>query len=282
MNTLTVQRSESIASEPQRPRFSHLLRSEWIKLTSLRTTYFALAAILAAGLSVSLLFAATLESAGLPDEFSVNLVLDGVTMGTLIFGQVIAGILGVLAISSEYSSGTIQHTLTSVPTRLPALGAKALILFAVVTTTAVLTVFGSWAASYPFFAEFGLQANLSTPGFAIALVGASVYLGLCAILGLGLGALLRSATAGAIAIFCATLLAPILTSALPPSVFVQTLRVYLMGHAGDSMARIADASAPFVDLSDQYLSPLGGWITAIVWAGAAFIAGAIALRRRDA
>lgn len=282
MSTLMINRNEAVLPGEQRLRFSHLLRSEWIKLSSLRTSYFAIAAIVIAGLSISLLFAATLESAGLPQHFSVALVLDGVTMGTLIFGQVIAGILGVLSISSEYSSGTIQPTLTAVPTRVPVLGAKALVLFAVTTTTALLTVFGAWAVSYPYYAAFGLQAELSTPGFAMALVGAAFYLGLCAILGLGVGALLRSAMAGVIAIFCMTLLAPILTSVLPTSVFVQTLRVYLMGHAGDSMARIADASAPFVDISDQYLSPLGGWITAIIWAGVALTAGAIALQRRDA
>lgn len=282
MSALTMQQSEWTASVHQRLRFSHQLQSEWIKLSSLRASYVAFAAIVIAGLSISLLFAVTLESAGLPQQFSVGLVLDGVTMGTLIFGQVIAGVLGVLAISSEYSSGTIQPTLTAVPTRLSVLGAKALVLFVTVTTTGLVSVFGAWAASYPFFAEFGLQADLSTPGFAMALVGAAFYLGLCAVLGLGIGALLRSAMAGVIAVFCTTLLAPILTSVLPTSAFVQTLRVYLMGHAGDSMARIADAGDPFVDISNQFLSPLGGWMTAIIWAGVALTAGAIALRRRDA
>ena len=282
MNALMTNRNEAVLPDEQRLRFSHLLRSEWIKLSSLRTSYLAIAALAIAGLGISVLFAATLESAGLPEHFSVNLVLDGVTMGTLIFGQVIAGVLGVLAISSEYSSGTIQPTLTAVPTRIPVLGAKALVLFTTVTTTTLLIVFGAWAVSYPFYAEFGLQADLSTPGFAMALVGAAFYLGLCAVLGLGIGALLRSAMAGVIAVFCMTLLAPILTSVLPTSTFVQTLRVYLMGHAGDSMARIADAGDPFVDISEQFLSPLGGWITAVIWAGVALTAAAIALRRRDA
>lgn len=251
-------------------------------MSSLRSTYFALAAIVFSGLSVSVLFAGTLESAGLPSEFSVKLVLDGVTMGTLIFGQIAAGVLGVLTISAEYSSGAIQSTLIAVPARLHVLAAKALVLFPVVTATALASVFGSWAATRPLYAEFGLQAELTTPGFTAALIGASVYIGLCSVLGLGIGALLRSAAGGSIVVFCATLLAPILTSVLPPSDFVRNLRLYLMGHAGDSMARIAEAGSPFADASVQYLSPVGGWITAFAWAFVSLVAGAIVLRRRDA
>ena len=281
MTTVTAERQHALIGTHQL-RFSHLLRSESIKLRSLSVTYLALAAILVAGLSTTLLFAFTLESAGLPSEFSVNLVLDGVTIGTLVFGQVIAGILGVLVMTSEYSSGTIQTTFIAAPNRLQVLAAKTLIVFPVVTATALVTVFGSWAASYPLFAEFDLQADLSTPGFVIALVGASAYLGLCAVLGLGVGTLLRSAVAGSIVMFCATLLAPVMTSVLPPTDFIRHLRLYLMGHAGDSMARIAEIGGPFADASDQYLSPFGGWIIATAWAIAALVMGAIALRSRDA
>lgn len=274
-------RRESSLSENHQLHFSHLLRSEFIKLSSLQMTYIALGMIVAAGLSTSLLFAFTLESAGLPSVFNVDLVLDGVTMGVLIFGQVIAGTLGVLCISAEYSSGTVQSTFLAAPKRLHVLAAKAVVLFPIVASTALITVFGSWAATYPLFAEFDLQADPSTPGFMFALVGVSFYLGLCAVLGLGIGTVMRSAAGGTIVVLCMTLMAPILTSVLPSSEFVRHLRLYLMGHAGDSMGRIGEVDGPFADASDQYLSPLGGWITALVWAIVGLIAAAIVLRRRD-
>lgn len=280
MNTFTSPHTHTF-TDTNEIRFSHLMRAEWIKVTSLRLNIFALLAVVGVGFSLSLLFAFTLESAGLPSVFQVNLVLDGLTIGTLIFGQVIAGVLGVLTISSEYSSGTIQPTMLAAPNRLQVLAAKAAVLFSVVTGTALFTVFGSWATTYPLYAEFGLQAPLTTPGLAVALLGCSVYIGLCSIFGLGIGALLRSATAGSIAVFCVTLLAPILTSVLPTSEVVRQIRLYLMGHAGDSMSRIAEIGAPFADASDGFLSPLGGWVTAAAWAILTLIAGAIILQRRD-
>ncbi|PPG42056.1 ABC transporter permease subunit [Pseudoclavibacter sp. RFBA6] len=266
---------------PVGPRFRHVLESELIKLTSLRSTALLAAALLVLGLGVSVLFAVTLESGGVPSAHSVAFSLDAITLGTVLFGQIIAGVLGVLAISAEYSSGTIQPTLIAVPRRSPIIVAKALVLFPAVTVTAFIALLGSWAATYPIYAGYGIQTELTEPGFFFAIVGGAVYVGLCAVFGVGVGALLRSAAGGAIVVFCTTLLAPILTSVLPTSELVRTIRLYMLSHAGDSMVRIGDPTMGFADASSQYLSPAGGWITATVWALAALLAGLVAIRRRD-
>jgi ABC-2 type transport system permease protein len=279
MTAMTFQPRKAVAEE-HRLSFGHLLRSEWIKFFSLRANILGLAAIVAAGVGVSMIFALTMEDAGLPTEFSVKFVLDGLTLGTLLFGQIIAGTLGVLAMTSEYSSGTIQSTVTAVPTRVHMLASKALVLFLIVTTTGLLSLFGSWVITWGLYADFGLQAELTTPGFALALLGGAVYIGLCSVFGLGLGTLLRSSAAGVIAVISLTLLAPVFLSVLSGEI-VRTIRLFLMGHAGDSMARITDPGLPFADASEQYLSPVGGWITAVMWAVVTLVAAAIALRRRD-
>lgn len=281
MTTPTLQRA-SFVPKPGRMRFTHVLRSEFIKLTSLRSTVLLIAAMLVFSFAVSILFAMTAEQAGIPDQPSTAYSLDAITIGTVVFSQIIAGVLGVLAIASEYSSGTIQPTLAAVPRRLPSLGAKALVLFPVMTLTAVISLFGSWAVTYPIYAGLGIQTELHAPGFALALFGGAVYVGLCSVFGLGIGTLLRSAAGGAVVVICTTLLAPILTSVLPTSEVVRTIRLYMLSHAGDSMARLGDPALGFADAGQQYLSPLGGWITAFIWAAVALSVGAVALRRRDA
>ncbi|MFB2585372.1 ABC transporter permease [Herbiconiux liukaitaii] len=267
---------------PERQRFAHILHAELIKLTSLRSTVLLIAAMIGLGLGVSLLYALTAEQGGIPDAPSTPFLLDAVTLGTLIFSQIIAGVLGVLTITSEYSSGTIQPTLAAVPRRPLALAAKALVLFPLMVLTALVTLLGSWAVTYPVYAELGIQVGLDAPGFAFALVGGAVYVGLCSVFGLGIGTLLRSAAGGSVVVICSTLLAPILTSVLPTSEVVRTIRLYLLSHAGDSMVRLGDPALGFADATEQYLSPAGGWITAVAWALVALAAGASVLRRRDA
>lgn len=166
---------------PIRPRFRHVLESELIKLTSLRSTALLAAALLVLGLGVSVLFAVTLESGGVPSAHSVAFSLDAITLGTVLFGQIIAGVLGVLAISAEYSSGTIQPTLIAVPRRSPIIVAKALVLFPAVTATAFIALLGSWAATYPIYAGYDIQTELTEPGFFSAILGGAVYVGLCAV-----------------------------------------------------------------------------------------------------
>lgn len=281
MTTPTLQRSTYVQAD-DRLRFANVVRSEFVKLMSLRSTGFLLAALLAFGIGVSLLFVLTLESAGVPSVASVAFTLDSITLGTLLFGQIIAGVLGVLAITSEYSSGTIQPTLIAAPRRGLVLAAKAVVVFPLMVVTALISVFGSWAITYPLYSGFGIETDLAAPGFPFALVGGAIYVGLCAVFGLGVGALLRSAVGGSLVVFCTTLLGPVLLSVLPTSELVRTVRLYLLSHAGDSMVRLGDPSLGFADATQQYLSPAAGWITALAWAAIALTAGLIVLRRRDA
>jgi len=120
--TLTYQPAASIRSDA-RLTFARILRSEWIKLTSLRSTYWSLALIAVLGIGFSLLLVSF--TSGFVDnaEPDPNGVLTTTTVGVG-FGQLIAAVLGVLVISGEYSTGMIRSTLAAVPSRLPVLVAK--------------------------------------------------------------------------------------------------------------------------------------------------------------
>jgi ABC-2 type transport system permease protein len=276
-----VQLRSTFVEGPSRPRFRHLLTSEAVKLSSLRSSVALVLGMVLFALAVSMLYAVTAEQGGIPDGPSTRYSLDAVTLGTVVFGQIIAGVLGVLVITSEYSSGTIQPTLAAVPRRELVLAAKALVLFPVLVGAALVALVGSWAATYPIYEALGIQTGLTAPGFAAALVGGAVYVGLCGVFGLGVGTVLRSAAGGSVVVICTTLLAPVLTSVLPGTDAVRAVRLVLLSHAGDSMVRLGDPELGFADVSQQYLSPGAGWIVASVWAVAALVVGAVALRRRD-
>jgi ABC-2 type transport system permease protein len=281
MTTIRTQRSTFIEGHAQLS-FARIVRSEFIKLTSLRPTIGLLLAIIVFGLGVSVILGLTMADAGVPGEPSVGFMLDEMTVGTVLFGQLLAGVLGVLVISGEYSSGTIQPTLIAVPTRVSVLAAKALVLFLAATSAALVAVVGSWALTYPMYAAFGIQVGLTAPGVALAFLGASVYVGLSAVLGLGIGTLLRSVAAGVAAVLSVILLLPIVLSVLPASDLVRSLHLLSMSKAGDSMAGAADAGGGLLDLANGYVSPGAGWVIAVLWAGVFLVLGAIRLRRRDA
>lgn len=266
----------------QRPPFTAVVHSEWIKALSLPASVLALAGVLAIGVGGSLFLGVTLESSGVPSVPSIERTLADVTVPTVVLGQIIAGIFGVMLIGAEYSSGAMQTTLTAVPHRMRVLAAKALVAFTAVTVVALVTVFASWALTNPIYAGYGLEAPLNAPGVTLALVGSAVYLGLCAVFGLGVTTLVRSTTAGSIIVFAATLLLPVLSSLLPFGLLSRVLRLALLGNAGDAMGRVGIEGGPFIDLWSGHISVGAGWMIAAIWAAGALVIGAIALRNKDA
>ncbi|KQM57455.1 hypothetical protein ASE64_14865 [Agreia sp. Leaf210] len=258
-----------------------VVRSEFIKITSLRSTVGLLLSIVVIGIGVSVLLALTMYDAGLPETPTVGFMLDQVTIGTVLFGQLIAGVLGALVISGEYSSGSIQTTLIAVPSRLTVLGAKAAVVFGTVTGAGLVAAFGSWAVTYPMFAGYGLDIGLREPGVLLALVGTAVYIGLTAVLGLGVGTLLRSVAASVATVISIILLLPLVLSVLPASQVVRNIHLLTMSKAGDAMSSSAADGTGFVDLVDGFVSPGAGWIVAAVWAAVLLVLGGIRFTRRD-
>ncbi|WP_314426430.1 hypothetical protein [uncultured Microbacterium sp.] len=276
--TTTPRRADA---RTRRPAFRCVVRSEWIKLLSLPSAALALIAIFLIGVGGSLFLAVTLESSGVPSVPSIERTMADVTVPTVVLGQIIAGILGVMLIGAEYASGSVQSTFVAVPDRGRVLRAKAIVAATAVTAVALLTVFSAWAVTTPIYAQFGLEASLAAPGVVLSLVSSAAYLGLCALFGVGIGALVRSTTAGAIIVFLATLLLPVLTSLLPYGLLSRVLRIGQLGNAGDAMSRVGAEGGPFLDLWAGHISVGAGWAIASIWAVLALAAGAVALRTRD-
>lgn len=267
------------------PGFGDLLRSEWIKATSLRPIVWGMISIVALFIGVPVLMGLTLDysepfTGPVPEVLLANTVysLSGITT-TL--GQVIAGVMGALLVTSEYSSRTIQSTLMASPSRVPSLFAKGLLAFVVLFAVTLASVLVAWAATYPMYERFNLALGLGEPGLMIALVGAAFHLGACAVFGVGIGALVRSTAVGAVIAAGATFGAMLPTMMLPGELRA-AVSPFVMGMAGDKLTTLPDPSAAFLDLSTGEFSHLAAWIIVAGWALLAFVAGAIALTRRDA
>jgi ABC-2 type transport system permease protein len=163
------------------------VRMEWIKLRSLRSTWWTLA-VTAAG-TVGIGVAVGLNSRDASGDLTNN-ALAGVVPGLLL-----AGALGVLTMTSEYTSGTIRATLAAIPRRPLVLIAKAAVF------GAVTLVVGEVAAFVAFFAatatlRHGIAApTLGDPGVLRAVVLSGAAFCLVGLLGLGLGAIIRHSAA---------------------------------------------------------------------------------------
>ena len=176
---------------PGRYRFRHLARMEWIKLRSLRSTWLTLALAVAASAGIALAIGSSSTTSG-------GMFVSNTLVGMLI-GVLLIGVLGVLAMTGEYASGTIRATFAAAPRQLRVLAAKA----AVVGAVALIT--GEAAAFLPFFAggmtlRHGITAPaLSQPGVLRAIVLTGASLSPIGLFGLGIGAIIRH-TAAAITV----------------------------------------------------------------------------------
>jgi ABC-2 type transport system permease protein len=255
------------------PLFAGILRSESRKLHTVRSTVWALLAAVTFNVVTAALLGVLL-----PGHLSAHqkAAIDSVrvSLGGLHLSQIAIGLLGVLAVTSEYSSGMIRATLAAVPRRRLMLTAKALVLTAVAAATGI----AACLAAYLVFQAFlpprdAMRTTLADPGVLRALTGAGLYLTVLALLGFGLGTVLRS-SAGAVAVLFGVLFVPSLLVALLPSSWQATIGPYLPMNAGDTIYTIRP--------EPHMLPPWTGFGVFCLYALAALAAGFVLIGRRDA
>jgi ABC-2 type transport system permease protein len=251
-----------------------VFRSEWTKLYSLRSTRYALlaTAVLSIGFGI---IATAVEvsrwtSLSAVDKASfdpLNQSLLGVRFGVLAIG-----VLGVLLITGEYTTGMIRSTMTTVPKRLPVLWGKTVVYAVVALALTVPAAFIAFFAGQAILSGQHIQIAFSHAGVPGAVIGAAGFLTLTGLFAMGLGAILRSTAAG-IATFAGIMyVVPPLISILPSSV-ANSIDPYLPSSAGQAMMEIGHHA--------HTLSPGAG---AEVFAGyvvAVIAAAAVLLVKRD-
>jgi ABC-type transport system involved in multi-copper enzyme maturation permease subunit len=213
---------------------ARVLLSEWTKFRSLRSTIWTLLTAVVLSIGIGALFSAvsasqyhTFSPADRASFSPISTSLNG-----MMFAQLAIGVLGVLLISGEYSTGMIRSSLTVVPRRLPVLWAKLGVFAGVVFSLTLVTSFVSFFLGQALLSSQHLNVAISAPGALRSVIGAALYATVAGMIGMALGGLLRNTAAGISTFVAVFFVIPPLTGLLPASWsshFVQ----YLPSNAGE-------------------------------------------------
>jgi ABC-2 type transport system permease protein len=278
--TTTSQLETPAASLGRKAGFGHQLLAEWTKIRSVRSTPWTLIVFVIATLGLTALFGwltvHAIESGRAPRR-SASLSSDPIDfiLGTgLGLGQLAICVLGVLTMTTEYSTGVIRASLLAVPKRLHVLAAKS-VVFAV-----LIFILGEIAAFCSFYIGKAIVApvatvTLSQPGVTRAVIGAGLYLTVLGLFALAIGTLVRH-TAGAIAIVIfLVLIAPGLLSLLDTYDWGAHIHAWFPIVAGGYITSDHQAAG-------QLLTAWQGFGVFCGWTALLLIAGGYLLNRRDA
>jgi hypothetical protein len=271
----------TVAAAPRLPRLDYrgrvtwwgVLRSEWTKLRSVRSTAWSLAAAFVLTFALADIASAVVVNhwphMQLHDRADFN-PLD-VTLAGVQLGQLAIGVLGVLLITAEYSTGMIRASMSAVPQRLPVLAGKAvvygLVTFALMAPAVLIAFFSAQAI----LSGRHIETTFTAPGVPRALFGAALYLTVVGLFALGLGAIVRN-TAGGIALFAGIMFVlPPLMNVLPSS-WNAAASPYLPLQAGEQIMALQRGNQ---------LAPWTGFGVLCAYAAAALVIAALLLRRRD-
>ena len=265
MSTMTATRELRVTT----PR---VVRSEWIKFWSLRSTTITLAAAVVVFIGIGLLASSIAGDGGGfgPDDATISTT--NVSLAGSTFAQLILGSLGVLLMAGEYSTGMIRSTLAAVPARLPVLWAKSAVFAAVVFPLMLAASLVAFLGGQAIIGDGG--ASLSDPGVFRAVVGSAVYLTGAGLLGLLLGALLRSTPAAISTLFGALFLLEGVVQLLIPEAWRDTVGPYLPSTAGSAFSAVTQQPGT--------LSPWAGLAVFAAYLVALAAAAAWRLKRQDA
>lgn len=268
---MTIQARATHVTAPARNlTFTRQLRSEYIKVTTVRGTWWSVVIVAVMTLGIALLFGANIH----PPVANVVMVI----VAPVQFTMLLAGILGVISVTGEYSTGMIRSTLTANPVRGAVLLAKSAVLAAFMFVVSLLTFLAAALAATPVLAANDLAFDWADPTMTILpILAASAAMSLFALLGVGLGLLLRSG-AGAIAvtvgiIFVLPTVLTVVGTLIPAVTWLGDLANYLPSAAAPSAILPGDGSA---------LTAPVAWLTLGAWAAGALAAGWATLRGRDA
>jgi ABC-2 type transport system permease protein len=254
---------------------ARVVLSEWTKLRSLRSTRWSMFAAILITVGLSCLFAAITAARWSHMsliEQSRRHPLD-IALFSVHLSQLAIGVLGVLVITGEYSTGMIRATMGAVPKRLPVLWAKIAVYAAVSFLLMLPSVLASFFLSQAILSNHHiLQISFTAPGVARSVIGAALYLSVGGVFALALGAMTRN-TAGGIAIFAALIFViPPLLNILPLS-WNNAISPYLPSNAGGAVFALTRDSNSF--------APWTGFALYVGYTVLAIGVAAVLLVRRD-
>ncbi|AEG45197.1 ABC transporter permease subunit [Isoptericola variabilis] len=267
--------------------FWRVLRSEWIKFRTLRSTLWTVAITAVVMVGFALLVASLLGTddpqmqQGMQEDPGLQAMgMTGTTIVTVgySFGQLAIAVLAALVVTSEWSTGMVRSTFAAVPHRLPVLWAKLVVIVAatIVLVTAALAV--AYVVTRPILEEANLAVDLSEPAQVRALLGCVLYLATVAAFSLAVGTLMRH-TAGTIFTLVALFFVlPIIFQIIVTTTdarWTDEVNMRLPSVAGERI--ISTGTTP-----DTLLEPWTGYGVLAGYTVVLLVAAAVTIRRRDA
>lgn len=227
-------------------RFVDVARSEWVKLTSVRSTWITLLVTVVLGVGLGALISHLAASRYLTDRI-LHATWDPteVSFRALTIAQLAIAVLGTLVITAEYGTGLIRTTITAVPRRGRLLFAKATVFGVVALVTGEVTAFAAFVVGQAAMGSSAPHAALSQPGVLRAVAGAGLYLAVIGLLAVAVGAALRNTAAGISAMVALLFVLPGVVQALPASWSVPITKwwptqagsqIYALHHGANSLA----------------------------------------------
>ncbi|MCL2594810.1 MAG: hypothetical protein FWD83_04765 [Promicromonosporaceae bacterium] len=282
--------------------FGKMLRSEWLKMWTLRSTWWMVGATIVLMAGLSLLFAAVMnlvlndpdimaqmaENAATGEgidmtQFAVGIII--VVLGYQ-FAQLTVAVFAVMTITNEYSSGMIRATFSATPRRLRTLWAK---LIMVTLTTAVISVIGlalAWLVSYPLLDRNNMLVDFSDSTQIRSLIGAVLVLVMTAWFALGIGTVLRHTAGGIATVLGLFMVVPsilgIIVMFAPDLAWLSTIYKFLPSEAGQQIVIPSIGMGMGGGATVPSLEPWHGFAVLSAYAVIALAAGALVIKKRDA
>lgn len=277
MTTATLTRTESSAVRPtHQPGMSDLMRSEWTKLKSLRSTWWSLATmiVLSVGFTIAACAVYTHDFPHLDASTQAEFRQD--TIGLILqpgvqFASLAVAVLGAMLIAGEYSTGMIKATMLAEPRRTRALLAKAgtfaLFMYVVSELVAFPSFFIGSAITH---AHASVSITDPTSIRAVLLFG--VYMSAIGLIALAIGTLVRHTAAAISIVLALQFVLPGVLSLIP-------------GSAGRHLSNALPQGASVIvgsghNASNVY-SPLQGGLILLGWLGVLGTAALVSIKRRD-
>jgi ABC-2 type transport system permease protein len=262
-----------------RAPWTGLLASEWTKIRSVRSTVWSLVAFMVVAIGFSTLIAIVVSNnwnAPGPHPAHAQILADptGAIFGAGFgLGQLALGVLGVIVITSEYTSGAIRSSLLAVPTRISMLVAKAVVFAVFSLVVSAVTVFAVFFITTTIYHP-DFVVTLGQPGVTRAVLGGIGYLIVVGLFAMAIGGLIRH-TAGAIATVVGLILVvPPLVDLIPGTIAAH-VHAYLPTVAGALIGQTTQQSG-------DLLSPWQGFGVFCAWTAVLLIACGWLLKKRDA
>ena len=267
-------RTRAVPAAAKRPGLPGTLRSELVKILSVRSTYWTLFALIVVCVGIGALACA--GTASHPQGISpAGFDATQQSLAGLYVGQLVIAALGALTITSEYATGMIRTSLAVQPRRGVVFAAKGVVFAVVTLITGLVASFGSFFVGQAILSPHHLSATLGQPNVLRAVIGGALFLTACGMLAYGLGAILRHTAAAISAAIGLLFVLTVLVQFLPSS-WQNSLDKWMPALAGSQIwaTKVTEGAHQF---------PAWGVFAVLAgWAAVAILAGLVLFRTRDA